>query len=98
MIRAIIVLLAAALLAGAAAAADQQLNGDDLYRQGRYEDAAARYKIELSREPSSALLHTNLGCALYHLGRYNEALEELGSALQLKTEPAQAARILYNIG
>jgi Ca-activated chloride channel homolog len=98
MFRAIIVLLAAALLAGAVAAADEQLNGDDLYKQGRYEDAAAKYKIELSRDPSSALLHTNLGCALYHLGRHDEAIVELRSALQLKTEPAQAARIHYNIG
>jgi Ca-activated chloride channel homolog len=72
--------------------------GDDLFAQGRYQEAAGHYQDELRREPDSSRLHTNLACALYRLGRYDEAMRELSMARDLETEPAKAARIHYNIG
>src|SRR5205809_451864 len=79
-------------------AAGSAVKGDDLYTQGRYQEAVVEYQSELKSEPDSARLRTNLGCAFYHLGRYNEAMRELRTARDLKPEPAQAARIHYNIG
>jgi Ca-activated chloride channel homolog len=80
------------------AAAGRGVSGDDLYARGRYDEAIVEYQRELSSEPDSPRLRTNLGCSLYRLGRYEDAMRELKTALNLKPEALQAARIHYNVG
>src|SRR5437870_39686 len=95
---AIITLFALVMLTVAARAKGQGVSGDEFYAQGRYQEAAVEYQNELSREPNSARLHTNLACAFYHLGLYEDATKELHRALEFNPETPQAARIHYNIG
>jgi Ca-activated chloride channel family protein len=54
--------------------------GNLLYREGRYEEALARYAEALSEAPDSPILHYNLGNALFRLGRLEDAVREYGTA------------------
>ncbi|MEW6730228.1 MAG: tetratricopeptide repeat protein [Acidobacteriota bacterium] len=90
--------LLAVLWAGAVLAADTDTNGDDLYMQGRYQDAVAYYQAALEQSPTSVRLRTNLACALYQLGQYDAALKQLHMALESQPNTREAGRIHYNIG
>ena len=50
---------------------------------GRYEEALALYRTLLELDPDSALTHSNVGAALYHLDRPQEALQSVERALAL---------------
>src|SRR5438309_10711601 len=70
--------------------------GNDLFRQGRLEEALVRYEAVVASHPSSAASY-NLGTALAALRRDEEALKRLDSAVT----PADAAVIApaqYNRG
>jgi tetratricopeptide (TPR) repeat protein len=47
---------------------------EPLFREGRYEAAAARYEEGLREDPDSFLLLSHLGDCHYHRGRYGDAL------------------------
>lgn len=49
----------------------------------RYEEAVAEYREVLEAEPENAAVHRNLGVVLARLGRFEEAVSHLQSALQL---------------
>lgn len=78
---------------GTAARLNQEAN--ELYAEGRTEDALERYAEALARDPDSSPLTYNLGNALYRLGRLEEALNAYGAVAEQArpdTELGQAAR------
>lgn len=71
--------------------------GNRLYREGRFEEAAAAYQDALRRGETSPALHYNLGTSLLQLGRHEEAEIHLRQALQ-DLDPELRQRTLYNLG
>ena len=53
------------------------------FGQQRYEEAYALYRTMVQINPDSAVTHSNLGAALYHLGRFEQALESIERSLAL---------------
>ncbi|MCS6883871.1 MAG: tetratricopeptide repeat protein [Acidobacteriota bacterium] len=84
-----------ALVFDAAVAGDE---GELMFRLGRYEEALKAFTARLTKQHHSVRTLTNIGCTLHRLGRDDEALHYLESALQLEATPAEKARIYYNIG
>ena len=55
-----------------------------LFSEGRFEEAARRYRHLVETAPEEAALRTSLAGALGALGRYDEAMVELDRALELE--------------
>jgi Tfp pilus assembly protein PilF len=82
---AVLALAAAAWLAGcrtAAGPADLRL-GVEATRDGRWDEAVARWTKVLAADPSSAAAHNNLAVAFERLGRFDEAQAEYEAAVRL---------------
>ena len=73
----------------------RQADVDVLLAAGRFEEAADAYRSLIERSPDDPALHLNLGYALEHLDRLDEALVSLDRALELKPDLALAH---YNRG
>jgi Ca-activated chloride channel homolog len=71
--------------------------GNRLYREGRYEEAAAAYQAVLDRGRTSPQLHYNMGTALLALGRFDEAQQQFEQALH-GVEPELRQHSFYNLG
>jgi len=83
----------AAAVDGKAARLNRQAN--DLYKEGKNEEALKRYAEALARDPGSRPLTYNMGNALFRLGRLDEALSAYGAVAEgarPDTELGQAAR------
>ncbi|MDE3179730.1 MAG: tetratricopeptide repeat protein [Acidobacteriota bacterium] len=71
-----------------------------LYSAGDLEGAVREYKKYVALEPDSVGAHTNLGVALAHLGRYEEAIGQYRKALGGDVKglsPAQLLGIRFNL-
>ena len=66
------------------------------FGEQRYEEAFALYRTMAEIVPDSAVTHSNVGATLYHLGRFDEAMESIDRALVLdpELEIAQVGRKL----
>jgi tetratricopeptide (TPR) repeat protein/ribosomal protein L24E len=64
--------------------------GQELYKQKQYPQAAAEYEDAVAKKPKHAMAHYKLGLTYGHLNRHAEALTELEKALAL--DPGLAAR------
>ena len=71
--------------------------GNRLYREGKYEEAAAAYQRVVDSGKASPQAHYNLGTALLALGRYEEAGAHFQRALQ-GVQPELRERTFYNLG
>ena len=60
------------------------------FKLGRYEDAARAARQLVSENPSSAVLHANLGLILFKAGALPEAEQELRKAIELKPDHARS--------
>ena len=72
-------------------------DANELYAEGKYEDAAAGYNAALVDHPDSADLHFNLGDATYKQGKYDEAIAAF-QKVETATDPRRASRVAYNVG
>ena len=70
---------------------------NELYDQGKYEDAAAAYNAALVDKPDSPELHFNLGDATYKQGKYEDAVSAF-QKVETAGDPARTARVAYNVG
>lgn len=70
---------------------------EEYRRAGRYEEAIAICKTGLQRHPSYISAHVTLGRALYEIGEYEEAREELEHVLRVAPENLAAIRGLAEI-
>jgi Flp pilus assembly protein TadD len=90
----VLVLVAAACLGGcrtAAVPADLRL-GVEATRDGRWDEAVARWTKALAADPSpaaAAAAHNNLAVAFERLGRFDEARAEYEAALERAPEDAR---------
>lgn len=60
------------------------------FKLGRYEDAARAARTLVSENPSSAVLHANLGLILFKAGALPEAERELRRAIEIKPDHARS--------
>lgn len=70
---------------------------EEYRRVGRFEEAIAVCKAGLQRHPSYISAHVTLGRALYEIGEYEEAREELEHVLRVAPENLAAIRGLAEI-
>ncbi len=71
--------------------------GNRLYREGRYAEAAEAYQRALAAGESTPELHYNLGTALLQLGQYDAAESAFRAALEA-VDPALREWTYYNLG
>jgi ribosomal protein L24E len=67
--------------------------GQDLYKQQRYPEAAAEYEKAVAEKPKYAMAHYKLGLTYGHLGRHAEAVAELEKAVALDPGLSQRTKI-----
>jgi Ca-activated chloride channel homolog len=93
--RPVAILLLALLTTGATLGGPER--GNRLFRAGQYAEAVEAYRSVLGTRRDGPVLRYNLGTALLHLGRYEEAEVHLRSALDA-LEPGTRTRVQYNLG
>lgn len=81
---------------------DRWRDGDRAYRTGAYEEAVEAYTEALDRmapdNPRRYRVQSNLGAALYALGRHEDARESYRRATEIATGDSERARAAYNAG
>ena len=71
--------------------------GNQLFSQGKYDEAINKYGEALVDDPDSAALNFNMGDAHYKAGNYSEALASFGR-VHAATDSEREARVAYNVG
>jgi Flp pilus assembly protein TadD len=64
--------------------------GNALRKQGKVNEAVARYQKALEIDPRHAQAHVNLGAILSQKGRLNEAISQFQTAVQFEPDNAEA--------
>ncbi len=70
----------------AQSAKDWNQNGTELYKQGKYSEAAKCFDRALERDPESGTLWFNLGNCYYRMCSYEDASRCYGEALKSKPD------------
>lgn len=83
--------------AGAQSVRDLVEEGNRLYREGRFDEAHARYLEALEKDPESPLIRFNDGNALYRSQDFQRALEAYAEAVE-SVDPELASAAWYNVG
>jgi Ca-activated chloride channel homolog len=90
------------LLVSGYVAAQQELRdiqeGNQLYEQGQYDQAAAAYRSALEKNSLSAPGKYNLGNALYQQEEMEESLQQYADVAGNSTDPAVRAKAFHNMG
>ena len=90
------------LLVSGYIAAQQELRdiqeGNQLYEQGQYDQAAAAYRSALEKNSLSAPGKYNLGNALYQQEEMEESLQQYADVAGNSTDPAVRAKAFHNMG
>ena len=60
----------------------------DLFKNGRYDDAADKYQVIIDKYPESLYAWSNLGVVRFQQGKLDEALKALQQAVKLKPTDA----------
>jgi Ca-activated chloride channel family protein len=69
-----------------------------LFKEGKYEDALAKYGDVLVDQPESPLLNFNMGDANYKAGKYAEAIASFSRVRPDDQAASRTAKAAYNIG
>ena len=72
--------------------------GNQLFKQGKYEEAISRYGEVLVDDPDSPLLNFNMGDAHYKAGKYSEAIASFARVRAGDDDPKRIAKVAYNAG
>ena len=70
---------------------------EELYKQGKFEEARQKYEAELKKRPNVPELQYNKGTTDYALGEYDAAVHEFGKSLEAR-DPKFRAQAEYNLG
>lgn len=73
-------------------------NADELYRQGRYEEAKKAYRDLDIENPRDVRYRYNMGCASYQKGDYKEAADAFTSVYRRSEDNEIKFKALYNLG
>lgn len=73
---------------------DAWKQGGDLFKQGKYDEAAAMYRKVLSVTPNDAATHYSLGAVLQAMKKYDEAVAEYRMAIGIDPKNKQYAGAL----
>lgn len=73
------------------------INANQLYNEGKYDDALKRYNEMLARHPDSDILNFNTGTVLYKKRDYSKAIEFFTKTLTTEN-PNLKSMVNYNIG
>lgn len=76
----------------------REREGNRLFAEGKFDEAAARYNEALIDQPDSPLLRFNLGATAYRQGRFEDALAAFEKVPLREDEPGRRARTAYNQG
>lgn len=71
--------------------------GNALYQEGKYPEAAAQYGAAAQALPAAAEIHFNQGNAAYKQGDYQQALDHYAKALPLADRTLEG-KLKYNLG
>jgi tetratricopeptide (TPR) repeat protein len=82
--------------ASAASTAKNVKEGNRLYKQEKYGEAADKYSQAKEESPDSDIVNFNLGAALYKEGKYEEALDAITGALSTDDKKLEAQAV-YNL-
>jgi Ca-activated chloride channel family protein len=72
--------------------------GNRLYAEGKFDDAAAKYNEALVDDPDSSRLHFNLGDAEYRQGKFDDAVKAFQQVPPTDDDKARTSRVAYNAG
>jgi Ca-activated chloride channel family protein len=70
--------------------------GNNLYHQGKYDEAIKKYNEARDDSPDSDIINFNLGAALYKKGRYQEAVDAFTKALNTENKEIEQ-KAVYNM-
>ncbi|MBW2328069.1 MAG: VWA domain-containing protein [Deltaproteobacteria bacterium] len=85
------------LLSMAWSPSGQASQGEELFKNGNYEQSIQFYQEQLKNDPDDPTLHYNLGDALYRNKKYKEAVSAFNNGLKTEDLSLQA-RSYYNRG
>ena len=71
---------------------------DDLYREGRFEEAEKAYTEMDMDNPKDIRYRYNRGCSAYQNGRYDESLASFSSVMRRTEDDDMRFRAAYNMG
>jgi Ca-activated chloride channel family protein len=77
---------------------DRIAAANQLFKQGKYEEALTKYGDVLVDHPDSPLLNFNMGDANYKAGKYAEAIASFSRVRSDDQATTRAAKTAYNIG
>jgi tetratricopeptide (TPR) repeat protein len=80
----------------AASSARDVKEGNTLYSQEKYGEAAEKYNQAKEESPDSDIINFNLGAALYKQGKYKEAIDATTRALSTEDKVLEA-KAIYNL-
>jgi len=83
---------------GKTAVAKLNQQGNDAFYQDAYDEAWGMYQSAQIENPELAEPHYNAANALYKQGLYEEALTQMGVALQFATDESLAEQVFFNLG
>jgi tetratricopeptide (TPR) repeat protein len=69
------------------------LQGVQVYNEGRYEEALAKFDEAVRLEPGVAEYHRSRGVTLHAMGRYEEALASVDRSIELQPNAADGHRL-----
>lgn len=75
----------------------ENLEGNQLYTEKRYQEALDKYTQGLKKAPDSPIIRFNAGDAHYRLEKFQEALQAYNQMLQTEDEQIKS-QALYNLG
>lgn len=97
----IIVVIVVCLTATMVRAQEENKNlyrGNQLYQNGKYEEAVIQYSEAMRKNPNNAITHYNLGNVLYKQKNYADAEKAFGRAIELTADTSIRQRAFYNTG
>jgi Ca-activated chloride channel family protein len=76
----------------------REREGNRLYAEGKFDEAATKYNEALVDHPDSPLLRYNLGATAYRQGKFEDALASFDKVPVPEDQPERRARTAYNQG
>ena len=76
----------------------REREGNRLFAEGKFDEAAAQYNEALVDQPDSPLLRYNLGATAYRQGKFEDALASFDKVAVPEDQTERRARTAYNQG